>query len=101
MSDVTTVTAEEAAAPPRDRHFEAASQWQLMWWQFRRHRVAMVGLVVTLFIYLIAIFAGFLAPFDPLEANPRTVYQPPQIAAFHRHHQGRLELPSLRLHATA
>jgi peptide/nickel transport system permease protein len=65
-----------AVAPDR---FEAASQWKLMWWQFRRHRVAMVGLWVTVFIYLVAIFAEFLAPFDPNLANPRTVYQPPQM----------------------
>ena len=36
MSDVA------AAAPAR---FAVASQWMLMWWAFRRHRLAMAGLV--------------------------------------------------------
>ncbi|HEX6774496.1 MAG TPA: hypothetical protein VF238_01540, partial [Methylomirabilota bacterium] len=25
-----------------------ATQWQLMWWRFRRHRLAMVGTAVVL-----------------------------------------------------
>ncbi len=31
-----------------------ASQWQLVWWAFQRHRLAMAGLVVTVVLYLIA-----------------------------------------------
>jgi peptide/nickel transport system permease protein len=61
---------------------EGASQWRLMWWQFRRHRLAMLGLVVTVLIYLVAIFADFLAPADPNAANPRAVYHPPQAIHF-------------------
>ena len=68
--------------PAPVQRFEAASQWRLMWWQFRRHRVAMVGLVVTVLIYLIAIFADFIAPFDPQSANPRTTFHPPQAIHF-------------------
>ena len=33
-----------------------ASQWRLMWWQFRRHRMAMAGAVVLLLIFLVAAF---------------------------------------------
>jgi peptide/nickel transport system permease protein len=70
------------AAPVPAQRFEAASQWRLMWWQFRRHRIAMVGLAITIVIYLVAIFADFLAPFDPLDANPRFVFHPPQAIHF-------------------
>lgn len=62
-----------------------ASQWRLMWWSFRRHRLAVVGLVVTLAIYLIALFCEFLAPFGPHEANRRAVYHPPQALHFFHH----------------
>jgi peptide/nickel transport system permease protein len=41
-----------------------ASQWQLMWWQFRKHRAAVVACFVLGFLYTIAIFAGQLAPYD-------------------------------------
>jgi peptide/nickel transport system permease protein len=41
-----------------------ASQWQLMWWQFRKHRAAVAACIVLTFLYTIAIFAGQLAPYD-------------------------------------
>ncbi len=55
-----------------------ASQWQLMWWKFRRHKAALVSGVVLIFFYLIAIFCEFLAPFDPHEISEQYVFAPPQ-----------------------
>jgi peptide/nickel transport system permease protein len=60
----------------------AASQWRLMWWQFRRHRLAMASLVVLLLIYLVAAFCEFVAPFDPFAFAPRYTYAPPQPIHF-------------------
>jgi hypothetical protein len=59
------------AVPHRQAEAEAearlfvASQWQLMWWRFRRHKLAMVSAAVTVLIYLVALFPEFLAPFPP------------------------------------
>ena len=39
-----------------------ASQWRLMWWKFRKHRMAMVSLVIIFMLYFVALFAGFFAP---------------------------------------
>ncbi|MEO1189308.1 MAG: hypothetical protein AAFW60_09555 [Pseudomonadota bacterium] len=61
---------------------EVASQWKLMWWAFRRHRLAMIALGVVLLLYLLALFAEFLAPFNPHEANRRAIYHPPQAIQF-------------------
>jgi peptide/nickel transport system permease protein len=55
-----------------------ASQWRLMWWQFRRHRMAMAGAVVLLLIFLVAAFCEFIAPFSPIAFTPRYTYAPPQ-----------------------
>jgi len=55
-----------------------ASQWTLMWWRFRKHKLAMVGGIVTILMYLIAIFAEFLAPFPPDMTNTQATYAPPQ-----------------------
>ena len=41
-----------------------ASQWTLMWRKFRKHRLAMLGGSVTILIYLVVLFAEFLAPFE-------------------------------------
>jgi peptide/nickel transport system permease protein len=38
-----------------------ATQWQLMWWRFRRHKLAMVGSAVVLLFYAVVLFADFLA----------------------------------------
>ena len=42
-----------------------ASQWRLMWLAFRRHRLAVLGLVIVALLYFVAAFAEFLAPFEP------------------------------------
>ena len=42
-----------------------ASQWQLMWWRFRKHKLAMISLVVLVVFYFVAIFCEFVAPYDP------------------------------------
>jgi peptide/nickel transport system permease protein len=39
-----------------------ASQWQLMWWKFRKHRLAVASLIIIITLYIVAIFAGFFAP---------------------------------------
>jgi len=64
---------------PRDHASAAvASQWTLMWWAFRRHRLARISLVLVLGLYALAAFAEFFAPFDPERAGPRDVFHPPQ-----------------------
>lgn len=55
-----------------------ASQWRLMWWKFKRHKLAMIGAAVVILLYLIAIFAEFLAPADPNLVSSTYTYAPPQ-----------------------
>ncbi len=56
-----------------------ASEARLMWLRFCRHKVAMASLVLTILIYLVALFAEPVAPFDPDKANARLVFHPPQM----------------------
>ena len=67
-----------------------ASQWKLMVPRFKRHKVAVVSLWVLVVIYLVAIFAEFIAPYDPNQFNSRFVYSPPQRIRFVD--QGRFQL---------
>jgi peptide/nickel transport system permease protein len=55
-----------------------ASQWKLTWWRFRKHKVAMVSGAIVIFIYLVALFAEFLAPFPTDMYNSRYTFAPPQ-----------------------
>ncbi len=57
---------------------EAAGQWSLMWNKFRKHRLALVSLFVVGLIYFVALFAEFLAPYDPGKFDPRYTFAPPQ-----------------------
>lgn len=55
-----------------------ASQWKLTWWRFRKHKVAMVSGAIVIFVYLVALFAEFLAPFPTDMYNSRYTFAPPQ-----------------------
>src|SRR5689334_6343668 len=57
---------------------EVASQWQLMWWKFRKHRLAVLGGIVVLLYYFIAIFADFFAPVATDTYLADYSYAPPQ-----------------------
>lgn len=59
-----------------------ATPRQLMWWKFRKHRVAVFSGFVLLFFYLIALFANFIAPYDPNEFNAKRKFVPPQKITF-------------------
>ena len=56
----------------------AASQWQLMWWRLRKHRLAMVAGVVLTGFYLTVIGAEFLAVSDPRVSNAQLGLMKPQ-----------------------
>ena len=44
-----------------------ASQRKLVWHAFKKHKLACISLVVLVILYFVSIFAGFFAPFGPLE----------------------------------
>lgn len=64
------------------KRLAVASQWQLVWWAFKRHHLAMAGLFVTAFLYIIAIAPGFFAVNDPSQQNARAAFHPPQTIHF-------------------
>ena len=75
-----TALRESAAA---ERYF-VASQWQLMWRKFRRHRMALVGGGVLLFLYLTTAVAGFLSPYEKATRDADYLLAPPQqVRLFH------------------
>jgi peptide/nickel transport system permease protein len=55
-----------------------APQWKLVWWKFRKHKVALVSGIVMILIYLVAVFADFLAPSDATRTDSNYLYAPPQ-----------------------
>ncbi len=80
----------EALTPEQERLF-LASQWQLMWWKLKRHRLAVVSGFVLVLFYLVAILAEFVAPYDLHTRNARFIHAPPQ--AIHLFHHDRFVGP--------
>lgn len=77
MTDVA-IGISVAAAPPAKRQAQAAGPWQIMWWRFCRHRLAVVAGIVIVALYFVALFAEFFAPFPPNNDAARYTYAPPQ-----------------------
>ncbi len=59
-----------------------ATQWQLVWWKFRKHRLAMASLIGLGFMYLLALFCEFIAPYPPDFRNSDYINAPPQWVRF-------------------
>ena len=57
---------------------DIATQWQLMWWRFKRHKMALISLFIVIGFYFIAFIAEFLSTGTPHETNPYFAYCPPQ-----------------------
>jgi len=55
-----------------------ASQRQLIWWRFRKHKLAMAGAVVIGLFYLFAIFSDFVAYAAPDASDGTRALIPPQ-----------------------
>jgi peptide/nickel transport system permease protein len=55
-----------------------ATQLQLTWWRFRKHRLAVASGAVVILFYLAAIFADTIAYTDPQATDARRSYIPPQ-----------------------
>ena len=73
---------ESALATSADERIFTASQWQLMWWRFRKHKMAIAGGIFIAIMYLVALFCEFLAPY-PLQTR-YSMYNaaPPQRIRF-------------------
>lgn len=56
----------------------AATQGQVMWWKFRRHRLAVISGLFLIAMYLVVAFAEFLAPSTVDTRNVERIYAPPQ-----------------------
>jgi peptide/nickel transport system permease protein len=61
-----------------EERVSVATQWQLMWWRFRKHRLAILSTAVVLLFYLVVLLADFLAYADPLASEAQRSLLPPQ-----------------------
>ncbi|MEO8303539.1 MAG: ABC transporter permease, partial [Betaproteobacteria bacterium] len=80
-----------ARLTPEQERFYLASQWMLMWWKFKRHRVAVVSGVILLLMYGSTLVTEVLVPYNLHTRHTDFIYAPPQ--SIHWFHDGRLVGP--------
>ena len=66
------------AVPEDEERIFVATQWQLMWWRFRRHKLAVASAFVLSIFYIAAIGAEFLSSSDPATSVVDVAYLRPQ-----------------------
>ena len=67
----------DTLTPEQERYY-MASQWQLMWWKLKRHRLAVIFGFVLLVMYGSTVISEIIAPYDLHERHARYIYAPPQ-----------------------
>jgi peptide/nickel transport system permease protein len=72
------VTFDAQAVPPVVASVRLSTPGQLMWWRFKRHKVAVASLVLLLVVYGVALFAPFFSPYDAGRIDARHASVPPQ-----------------------
>ena len=76
---------------PEQERLYLASQWKLMWWKFKLHRVAVVSGVILLAMYASTLVTEFLAPYNLHTRHTDFIYASPQ--PLHLFHEGRFVGP--------
>ena len=76
---------------PEQERFYRASQWQIMWWKFKRHRIAVVAAAILLLFYGSILVSEILAPYNLHTRNATHIYAQPQEIEFM--HDGRFVGP--------
>ena len=82
--------AAEALTPEQER-FYMASQWRMMWWRFKRHRLALWSGAFLAAVYVSILFSEVLAPYDLHTRHTDFIYAAPQPV--HLFHEGRFVGP--------
>ncbi len=75
----------EALTAEQEKYF-LASQWKMMWWRLKRHRLAVASGIVLAIMYFSVVITEFLAPYELSARNEDFLHAPPQ--GIHFFHEG-------------
>lgn len=65
-----------------EEKYYTASQWQLMWRKFMKHKLAMLGCSILIIFYIVSIFCEFFSSQDVYKYSVKYIYSPPQRIHF-------------------
>jgi peptide/nickel transport system permease protein len=77
MAEVTLVD-ERSGVPSAEERISLASNWTLVWWRFRKHRLAMASALVLLGFYAVVLCPDFFSTQDPEATDARLAFIPVQ-----------------------
>lgn len=70
---------------PEQETFFFASQWKMMWWRLKRHKLAVWSGVILFILYASILVSEFIAPYSLHTRNADFIFAPPQtVHFFHR-----------------
>ena len=78
-----------------DDAFDVAPNWKLVWWRFKKHRLALVSGVVLIVIALIAVFPDFFSTRNPHKTSATKSFMPVQGIHFFQDGNFRLHMDKL------
>jgi peptide/nickel transport system permease protein len=61
-----------------------APNWKLVWWRFRKNKLAVASIFVLAVFYAVVLVPAFFATYDPHETSAKQIFIPPQRIAFFR-----------------
>jgi len=76
---------------PEQEKFYLASQWKMMWWRLKRHKLAVWSGAILAIFYFSVVVAEFLAPYNLQTRNANFIFAPPQVVHFF--HEGEFKGP--------
>ena len=76
VSEPVAVT--RPTVPDAEERVSLASNWQLVWWRFKKHRLAIASCVALIFFYLVVLFPDFFSTQHPEATDARLAFIPVQ-----------------------
>jgi peptide/nickel transport system permease protein len=74
----TSIPSGAISVTEKEAQVYVAPQWKLVWWKFRKHKLALASGIIVILIYLVALFVEFLSPFPSDRTDSKFLYAPPQ-----------------------
>lgn len=76
-------------ATKEEERISVASNWTLVWWRFRKNKLAVISTLILFFLVVIVLFPEFFATVDPEQTNARLAFIP--VQSIHWLDEGRLK----------
>jgi peptide/nickel transport system permease protein len=85
----TSTGAELLVSTQEEERISVASNWTLVWWRFRKNKLAVLSTLVLLLLTLVVLAPEFFATLDPEQTDARLAFIP--IQRIHWLDEGRLK----------